>query len=129
MTSISADAVSAVLAMVLPAPVTVADLHPLSGGASADTWSFDATDAGGAHHALILRRNAGRGGISLVRRKKAGANAPRAAGACSDGFSLPRSRVMDKNSTTGLVSKAESIIQRSEAQTIICSRSVQWAKR
>lgn len=65
MTSISADAVSAVLATVLPAPVIVEALHPLSGGASADTWSFDATDAGGARHALILRRGAGRGGISL----------------------------------------------------------------
>jgi aminoglycoside phosphotransferase (APT) family kinase protein len=54
-----------VLATVLPAPVTVEALHPLSGGASADTWSCDATDAGGASHALILRRNAGRGGISL----------------------------------------------------------------
>jgi aminoglycoside phosphotransferase (APT) family kinase protein len=65
MTSISAEAVSLVLATVLPAPVTVADLHPLSGGASADTWSCDATDAGGTRHALVLRRNAGRGGISL----------------------------------------------------------------
>src|SRR5689334_13481332 len=65
MTSISADAVSAVLATVLPAPVAIEELRPLSGGASADTWSCDATDAGGARHALILRRNAGRGGISL----------------------------------------------------------------
>jgi aminoglycoside phosphotransferase (APT) family kinase protein len=60
-----ADAVADLLATALPAPITVTDLHPLVGGASADTWAVDVTDATGAPHALIMRRGAGRGGISL----------------------------------------------------------------
>jgi aminoglycoside phosphotransferase (APT) family kinase protein len=58
-------AVAGVLATVLPAPVTVTELHSLSGGASADTWSLDVLDAAGVAHALIVRRGAGRGGVSL----------------------------------------------------------------
>jgi aminoglycoside phosphotransferase (APT) family kinase protein len=34
----------------------VEDLHLLPGGASQETWSFDAVEAGGRRHALILRR-------------------------------------------------------------------------
>jgi aminoglycoside phosphotransferase (APT) family kinase protein len=62
---LDADAVAAVLARALPAPVQVDRLAALSGGASADTWSLDVTDGDGAAHALILRRGAGRGGITL----------------------------------------------------------------
>ncbi len=65
MTAPPADAVAALLAAALPAPVTVTALNPLVGGASADTWALEATDATGRAHALILRRGAGRGGISL----------------------------------------------------------------
>ncbi len=37
-------------------PITVEDLVRLSGGASRDTWSFDAVEASGARHPLILQR-------------------------------------------------------------------------
>ncbi len=37
--------------------VSVADLRRLTGGASRETWSFDATSADGTLHALILRRD------------------------------------------------------------------------
>jgi aminoglycoside phosphotransferase (APT) family kinase protein len=57
--------VAGVLAVVLPAPVEVADLRALSGGASADTWSLDVVDGVGTAHPLIVRRGAGRGGVSL----------------------------------------------------------------
>ncbi|HEV2784100.1 MAG TPA: phosphotransferase family protein [Actinophytocola sp.] len=62
---LDSDAVAKLLAEVLPGPVTVERMHPVTGGASADTWSLDVTDGSGAGHALILRRDAGRGGVSL----------------------------------------------------------------
>ncbi|MCP3991610.1 MAG: phosphotransferase family protein [Actinomycetia bacterium] len=37
-------------------PVTIEDLVRLSGGASRDTWSFDAVEASGARHPLIVQR-------------------------------------------------------------------------
>jgi aminoglycoside phosphotransferase (APT) family kinase protein len=41
----------------LGAPVDVVDLHRLSGGASRETWSFDAVEPSGTRHALVLRRD------------------------------------------------------------------------
>ena len=43
----------------LPAPVAVDGLRRLSGGASRETWAFDATDGAGARHPLVLRRDPG----------------------------------------------------------------------
>jgi aminoglycoside phosphotransferase (APT) family kinase protein len=63
--TLSPDAVAAVLATALPEPVVVEALRPITGGASADTWSIDVTDGAGVTHALIVRRGAGRGGIGL----------------------------------------------------------------
>jgi aminoglycoside phosphotransferase (APT) family kinase protein len=40
-------------------PVTIEGLRRLSGGASRETWSFDAVAGGGARHALVLRRDPG----------------------------------------------------------------------
>jgi aminoglycoside phosphotransferase (APT) family kinase protein len=59
------DAVARVLAAVVPGPVTVDRLEPITGGASADIWSIDVTDGDGAAHALILRRGARRGDLSF----------------------------------------------------------------
>ncbi len=39
--------------------VVIEDLRRLSGGASRETWSFDAVSAGSARHALVLRRDPG----------------------------------------------------------------------
>lgn len=47
---------SAALAPALGA-VTVSDLHRLSGGASRETWAFDAAGNDGRRHELILRRD------------------------------------------------------------------------
>src|ERR1700680_5058192 len=52
-----AQALAAALAEELPAPVQVAGLERLTGGASRETWSFDAHDAAGERHRLILRRD------------------------------------------------------------------------
>jgi aminoglycoside phosphotransferase (APT) family kinase protein len=41
----------------LGAPVAIEDLHRLSGGASRETWSFDAVERAGTRHALVLRRD------------------------------------------------------------------------
>ena len=38
-------------------PVTIDDLTRLSGGASRETWSFDAVGAGGSRTGLVLRRD------------------------------------------------------------------------
>ena len=40
-------------------PVTIEELRRLSGGASRETWSFDAVTADGARHGLVLRRDPG----------------------------------------------------------------------
>ena len=40
-------------------PVTIEGVRRLSGGASRETWSFDAVSPGGARHALVLRRDPG----------------------------------------------------------------------
>jgi aminoglycoside phosphotransferase (APT) family kinase protein len=37
--------------------VTIEDLTRLSGGASRETWSFDAVGAGGSRTELVLRRD------------------------------------------------------------------------
>jgi aminoglycoside phosphotransferase (APT) family kinase protein len=43
----------------LGAPVTIGGVRRLSGGASRETWSFDATTEDGVRHALVLRRDPG----------------------------------------------------------------------
>ena len=52
-----AEALAAALAEQLPGPVEVHGLERLTGGASRETWAFDAVDANGDRHALILRRD------------------------------------------------------------------------
>jgi aminoglycoside phosphotransferase (APT) family kinase protein len=63
--ALDGDAVAEVLATVLPAPVTVGRTEPLTGGASAETWSVDVTDGAGTTHELIVRRNSGVRGLGL----------------------------------------------------------------
>lgn len=60
-TKVDPAAVLRVLAGALPAPLAVSRITPLTGGASAETCAVDLTDATGAAHALILRRDAGGG--------------------------------------------------------------------
>ena len=52
-----AQALAAALARELPAPLEIVGLERLTGGASRETWSFDAVDARGERHGLILRRD------------------------------------------------------------------------
>ncbi len=40
-------------------PVTIEDLRRLSGGASRETWSFDALTGSGTRHGMVLRRDPG----------------------------------------------------------------------
>jgi aminoglycoside phosphotransferase (APT) family kinase protein len=51
------EALATALADFLPGPVAVEALERLTGGASRETWSFDALDANGERHGLILRRD------------------------------------------------------------------------
>jgi aminoglycoside phosphotransferase (APT) family kinase protein len=44
----------------LGVPVTIEGLRRLSGGASRETWSFDAVESNGTRHALVLRRDPGK---------------------------------------------------------------------
>jgi aminoglycoside phosphotransferase (APT) family kinase protein len=50
-------ALEAVAARALGATVTVSALRRMSGGASRETWSFDATTADGEVHGFVLRRD------------------------------------------------------------------------
>ncbi len=56
---IEADDLSAVCARHLAAPVTIEGLRRLSGGASRESWSFDAVLPDARRHALVLRRDPG----------------------------------------------------------------------
>jgi aminoglycoside phosphotransferase (APT) family kinase protein len=51
------ETLATALAEELPAPVEVEGLERLTGGASRETWSFDAVDATHVRHALVLRRD------------------------------------------------------------------------
>jgi aminoglycoside phosphotransferase (APT) family kinase protein len=53
------DALAHALTRAFGAGVAVEGLRRLSGGASRETWSFDAIDATGARHPLVLRRDPG----------------------------------------------------------------------
>jgi aminoglycoside phosphotransferase (APT) family kinase protein len=59
MPDLAAPTVAAATARHLPGPVEVQDLRRLSGGASRETWSFDAVDADGTRHQLVVRRDPG----------------------------------------------------------------------
>ena len=59
MRALDTSTVAAALARHLPGPVEVEDLRRLSGGASRETWSFDAVDADGTRHQLVVRRDPG----------------------------------------------------------------------
>jgi len=59
MPDLAAPTVAAATARHLPGPVEVQDLRRLSGGASRETWSFDAVDAEGTRHQLVVRRDPG----------------------------------------------------------------------
>jgi aminoglycoside phosphotransferase (APT) family kinase protein len=56
---IDADRLGAVCARHLGVAVTVDGLRRLTGGASRETWSFDAVTGDGDRHALVLRRDPG----------------------------------------------------------------------
>jgi aminoglycoside phosphotransferase (APT) family kinase protein len=56
---IDADRLGATCTRHLGESVNIEDLRRLTGGASRETWSFDARTAGGERHALVLRRDPG----------------------------------------------------------------------
>ena len=53
------EPLAAAVARHLGQPVTIEGLRRLSGGASRETWSFDAVTADGTRHGLVLRRDPG----------------------------------------------------------------------
>jgi aminoglycoside phosphotransferase (APT) family kinase protein len=57
--SLDARALEPVASRALGCAVTVENLRRLSGGASRETWSFDAIDDTGDRHGLVLRRDPG----------------------------------------------------------------------
>jgi aminoglycoside phosphotransferase (APT) family kinase protein len=57
MTGALAEQLAAVLGDALGEQVTIEELHQLTGGASRQTWSFDALSADGSRRPLILRRD------------------------------------------------------------------------
>jgi aminoglycoside phosphotransferase (APT) family kinase protein len=57
--AIGTDALALAATRGLGTPVVIEDLRRLSGGASRETWAFDACAADGTRHALVLRRDPG----------------------------------------------------------------------
>ncbi|MCU1427435.1 MAG: putative aminoglycoside phosphotransferase [Actinomycetia bacterium] len=60
--------VARALSRALGDDLRIEGLRRLSGGASRETWSFDAVAPGGARHALVLRRDPGASQIGLTDR-------------------------------------------------------------
>ena len=58
-TRVDAERLAAAVARHVGHAVTIDSLRRLSGGASRETWSFDAVDADGTRHGLVLRRDPG----------------------------------------------------------------------
>src|SRR5438105_1745798 len=56
---LDSDRLAGVLTRVLGDGVTVAAARRVTGGASLETWLFDAIDAEGRPHGLVLRRDPG----------------------------------------------------------------------
>jgi aminoglycoside phosphotransferase (APT) family kinase protein len=56
---INAERIGATCARHLGVPVTIEGLRRLTGGASRETWSFDALTSDGARNGLVLRRDPG----------------------------------------------------------------------
>ncbi len=56
---IDADRLGTTCTRHLGESVTITELRRLTGGASRETWSFDAHTAGGSRHAFVLRRDPG----------------------------------------------------------------------
>lgn len=56
---VDADALASAITRHLGQPATIEGLRRLSGGASRETWSFDAVARDGERHALVLRRDPG----------------------------------------------------------------------
>src|SRR5262245_15014418 len=79
-TKLDLDAVLRVLAEALGGPLTVTRMSALSGGASAETWAIDVTDAAGTQRPLILRRSAVDGDTELRVPRRIEALTQRAAG-------------------------------------------------
>jgi aminoglycoside phosphotransferase (APT) family kinase protein len=57
--AVDAERLGAICTRHLGGPVTIDGLRRLTGGASRETWSFDAKTADGTVHALVLRRDPG----------------------------------------------------------------------
>jgi aminoglycoside phosphotransferase (APT) family kinase protein len=57
--TVDAGALASAASRHLGPPVKIEGLRRLSGGASRETWSFDAVEPNGTHHALVLRRDPG----------------------------------------------------------------------
>ena len=52
-----ADALADALSERYQSRITIGNMLAVAAGASRDTWSFDATEAGGVRHALVLKRD------------------------------------------------------------------------
>lgn len=99
------DLLGSLLAPDLGPGVRIEGLRRLSGGASRETWAFDALDAGGGRHGLVLRRDPGaHTGQSdrsteyalLVATGAAGVPVPRVRRLLRDGDGLGHGFVMDR---------------------------------
>lgn len=105
------EILAAVVARAVGTEVEVVDLRRLSGGASRETWSFDAVDASGVVRRLILRRDppgAGKSGMALEARLLAAAGA--------GGVAVPR--VVAASDDPRLLGTSFLVMERLEGETI-----------
>lgn len=92
---------------------TVTELHRLSGGASRETWAFDAVDSGGVRHELILRRDPpGRPGEE----GSMGREARSIAAAAAAGLAVPEVLIADDG--TSMWGAAGLVMRRVAGQTL-----------
>lgn len=103
------DALAARLSAVLRGPVTVEELHRLSGGASRETWAVTAAGPGGRRE-LILRGGSGTGAVDLAVEAEAIAAAARAG--------VPVPVVLDAGAADGELGMPYLLMERVDGETI-----------
>lgn len=114
-TTAAADTLEAQLAAVvsraLGGPVTVRDLRRLTGGASRETWSFDAVAADGAARPLILRRDPAQPRNRAMSTEATLIRAARAAG-------VPEPEILAFSDDTGELGAAYIVMERVQGETL-----------
>lgn len=106
-----ADQLERVVAEALARPVAIEELHQLTGGASRETWSFDAVGQDGSIRPLILRRDPPEAPSTGMSTEARAIRAARAAG-------VPEPEILAFDDDPGALDAPYIVMERLEGETI-----------